>query len=72
MKVIKILLTLALATLVSACATVNSSQNEPVERFNSAYIQAVEAAARDSAGGLDVIWINPPTVKKSTEDSGTR
>ena len=72
MKAIKTSLILALAALVSACATVSTSQSEPTERFDSAYTHAVEDAARNSAGGLDVIWINPPTAKESSEDSGSR
>jgi hypothetical protein len=71
MKVLNVILILALAALTGACATVDPAQNEPVERFNSAYIHAVEEAARNQAGGLDVIWINPPAAKdKPTDPDG--
>jgi len=66
------LLLIALATLATACATVDQAQNEPVERYNSAYITAVEEAARNNAHGLDVIWINPPPAREKSEDSGPR
>lgn len=69
MKVLNAILLLALAVLVGACTTVQEPKNRPEELWDSAYIHAVEEAARKQPGGMDVIWIRPPTAKDRTEDS---
>ena len=72
MKVLNVLMLIALAALASACATIDQAQNQPKERYNSAYISAVEQAAENNAHGLDVIWINPPPAREKPEDSGSK
>jgi hypothetical protein len=72
MKILNVLLLLAMAALLGACAVSNQPKNRPAEQWDSAYIQAVEDAAENQPSGLDVIWINPPAAKKDVEDSGSR
>ena len=69
MKIINMMLLLAGVALLAGCASLAEPQNRPDEQWNSAYIQAVEQAARNEPRGLDVIWVRPPVVKQESEDS---
>ena len=71
MKILNAILLLALAALISGCAGMTETQNRPEEQWNSAYIHAVEEAARREPRGMDVIWIRPPAARKDSEDSGS-
>ena len=72
MKRLSAILLIVIAALTTACATVTQSQNKPAEQWDSAYIQAVEEAARNEPRGVDVIWVRPPAAKQKAEDSGDR
>ena len=51
-----IMLLVALAALMSGCASMSQSKNKPAEQWDSAYIHAVEEAARKEPRGVEVIW----------------
>ena len=71
MKALTAIMLIALAALMTGCATMSQSQNRPAEQWDSAYIQAVEEAARNEPRGVDVIWIRPPAARQQPEDSGS-
>jgi hypothetical protein len=72
MKRLCAILLAALAALTTACAAITETQNRPTEQWDSAYIQAVEEAARNEHRGVDVIWIRPPASRQKAEDSGSQ
>ena len=55
MKIINMMLLLAGVALLAGCASLAEPQNRPDEQWNSAYIQAVEQAARNEPRGMDVM-----------------
>jgi hypothetical protein len=69
MKRLSAIMLMALAALATGCATISQSQNKPAEQWDSAYIQAVEEAARNEPRGVDVIWIRPPAAREKADDS---
>lgn len=72
MKILNVLMLLAMAALIGACAASNQPQNRPAEQWDSAYIHAVNDAAKNGPRSVDVIWIHPPEAKENSEDSGSR
>lgn len=69
MRIVNLILLLVAVALLGGCASPAGSQNSPDEQWDSAYIHAVEQAARKEPRGMDVIWIRPPVVKQDNEDS---
>jgi hypothetical protein len=72
MKRICAILLVALAALTTACASITEPRNRPTEQWDSAYIQAVEEAARNEHRGVDIIWIRPPAARQKAEESGSQ
>lgn len=62
----KTLVSAAVLSLLSACATTDTARHDPgpTIKENTAYIVAVDDIAQHESVRVDVIWVNPPTKRE--------